>query len=148
MSYCHHCVCETKHILSGWGCILMTTSQSRRCWNTLYMYEEDLLWVWGVCLNHNLQHITSEKPSELPTTTTLPLQEQYQAGAASLWPDVAIVAGWNTFYIYIVDLICVWSVWGVSVIRTKNQQRTLTTRTPLSVSGSIAIRLELHAYDH
>jgi hypothetical protein len=40
------------------------------------------------CLNHNPQHDASKKPSELPTTTTLPLQdqEQYQAGdgAASL----------------------------------------------------------------
>jgi hypothetical protein len=41
------CDCETKH-LSGWCCILMTCSRSSRCWNTLYMYEEDLLWVWSV----------------------------------------------------------------------------------------------------
>ena len=39
---------------------------------------------WMGCLNHNLQHDASKKPSELPTTTTLPLQEQYQAGSASL----------------------------------------------------------------
>ena len=37
--------CETNHT-SGWGCILMTTGSSRRCWNTLYMHDKDLLWVW------------------------------------------------------------------------------------------------------
>ena len=50
------------------------------------------------CLNHNLQHDASKKPSELPTTTTLPLQEQYQARAASLWP-LATVAGAKLHYI-------------------------------------------------
>jgi hypothetical protein len=39
---------------------------------------------WMGCLNHNLYNCASKKPSELPTTTTLPLQEQYQAGAAFL----------------------------------------------------------------
>jgi hypothetical protein len=28
------------------SCILMTTSHNGRCWNTSYMYEEDLPWVW------------------------------------------------------------------------------------------------------
>jgi hypothetical protein len=35
-------------------------------------------------LNHNMQHDASKKPSELPTTTTLPLQEQYPAVTAYL----------------------------------------------------------------
>ena len=33
--------------ISGWVCILMTTSRSRGCWKTLYMYAEDMLWVWS-----------------------------------------------------------------------------------------------------
>jgi len=65
--------CETKHI-SGWGCVLMTTSHSGRCWNALYMYEVDLIWVWSgwgaSSLNHNLQHAASERPSESPTAAT------------------------------------------------------------------------------
>jgi hypothetical protein len=102
--HCHHCDCETKHI-SGWGCMLMTTGHCSRCWNTLYMNEVDLLWVWtgwgaSIITFHNLQHDASKKPSELPTTSTLPLQEQYQAGAASLWP-LATVAGAETLYKYI-----------------------------------------------
>ena len=36
---------KTKHI-SVWGCILMTTSHSRRYWNTLCMYEVDLPRGW------------------------------------------------------------------------------------------------------
>jgi hypothetical protein len=55
---------------------------------------------WVRCSYHNLKHDASKKPSELPTTTTLPLQEQYQARAASLWP-LTTVAGAETLYIYI-----------------------------------------------
>jgi len=33
--------------ISLWGCFHMTTRQSGRCWNTLYMYEVDLIWVWS-----------------------------------------------------------------------------------------------------
>ena len=32
---------------------------------------------WVGCLNHNLTHDTSEKPSELPTTTSPPLQRAH-----------------------------------------------------------------------
>jgi hypothetical protein len=57
--------------ISGCGGILMTTSHSSRCWNTLYMYEVDLLWVWMVweasIITYSLQHDTSEKPSDYPT---------------------------------------------------------------------------------
>jgi hypothetical protein len=57
-----------------------------------------------VCLIYNIKHDESKKPSELPTTSTLPLQEQYQAGAASLLL-VATVAGAETLYIYKLDLL-------------------------------------------
>jgi hypothetical protein len=39
------CDCETS--ISGWGCILMTANRSMRCGNTLYVYGEDLMRVWG-----------------------------------------------------------------------------------------------------
>ena len=64
------------------------------------------------CLNHNLQHDASKKPSELPTTTTLPLQEQYQAGAAFLWP-LATVVGAETLYIYMKLILYEYEVDGV-----------------------------------
>jgi hypothetical protein len=37
------CLCWEQ--ISGWGCILIITSHSSRFWS-LYMYEEDLLWLW------------------------------------------------------------------------------------------------------
>ena len=37
---------DHNHI-SGWDCILMTTGHSRSCWNTIYIYQVDLLWVWS-----------------------------------------------------------------------------------------------------
>jgi hypothetical protein len=57
-----------------WGCILMTICYSRRCWNTIYMYVNGLSMKWLGCLNHNMQHEPSEKPSESPTSA-LPLSE-------------------------------------------------------------------------
>ena len=33
----------TPEETSGWGCIVMTTSRSSICWNTLYIYKVDLL---------------------------------------------------------------------------------------------------------
>jgi hypothetical protein len=44
--YCYTttlCLCWEQ--ISGWGCILIITSHSSRFWS-LYMYEEDLLWLW------------------------------------------------------------------------------------------------------
>ena len=32
---------------SGWGCILMIAGHSGGCWNTVYMYNKDLVWVWS-----------------------------------------------------------------------------------------------------
>ena len=36
---------QSHEQISVWGCILLTASQRRRCWNTLYTYEVDLLWI-------------------------------------------------------------------------------------------------------
>ena len=35
--------CTVRPSISGWGCILMTASRSRRCGNTLYVNEKDLM---------------------------------------------------------------------------------------------------------
>ena len=60
--YCHHEPWgETKHIYQVGGGILMTTSHRRRCWNTLYMYEADLRWVWigwvASIITYNMIHL-------------------------------------------------------------------------------------------
>jgi len=48
--------------ISGWGCVLMTTSHSGRCWThyicmNLTCYHMSMRWLG--CLNHNLQHAAS-----------------------------------------------------------------------------------------
>jgi hypothetical protein len=78
-------------------------------------------WIW--CLNHNLQH---EKPGE-PTSRLL----EIWLWTLNLEPSIIIcqvgVASsshsrrcWNTVYMYKVDRLWVWSVWGASIIRTYN----------------------------
>ena len=99
-------------ILKGVGCggILMTTRNCGRCWNTLYMYEEDLLWVWrewGVSIISTNRHLPpiNNIHSSSPNSS-------YKAGSASLWP-LATVTGAEIHYIYIcMKLIC----WEVLII--------------------------------
>ena len=43
--YCQSDVRPSMSV-SGWGCIHMTVGNSRRCWNTIYMYKKYLPWVW------------------------------------------------------------------------------------------------------
>ena len=47
-SYQQHPLSGPRGQISGCGCILMTSSHCSRCWIALYMYKEDLLWVWSV----------------------------------------------------------------------------------------------------
>ena len=90
--------------ISGCGGILMTGSHGWRCWNTLYMYEEDLLWVWrewGVSIISTNRHLPpiNNIHSSSPNSS-------YKAGSASLWP-LATVTGAEIHYIYMyeVDLL-------------------------------------------
>ncbi len=55
--------------ISGCGCILMTGSHCSRCWIALYMYKEDLLWVWSVW-GASIKR-TNRDPPPIPTTSTL-----------------------------------------------------------------------------
>ena len=56
----NHEVRPSIYIRLGGG-ILMTTSHRRRCWNTLYMYEADLRWVWigwvASIITYNMIHL-------------------------------------------------------------------------------------------
>ena len=49
---------------------------------------------WMGCPHHNLQHDTSEKPRESPTsycaTTVTVRPSTYQAGVASFWPSATV----------------------------------------------------------
>ena len=85
--------------LSGCGGILMTTSLYSRCRIALYMYKEDLIWVWsgwGVSILR-----TNRDPPPTPRKSTLRSQvpeSRYQVGVASLWP-LATAAGAETLYL-------------------------------------------------
>ena len=43
----NYCLYPLRGQISMWVCIHMTVIHSRKCWNTLYMYEVDLIWVWS-----------------------------------------------------------------------------------------------------
>ncbi len=85
--------------ISGWSCILMTTGHCSRCWNTLYIYNEDLLWEWT---GRGVSYTSTNRDSYSCTKhITLRSHRAYnKAGAASLWP-LATVEGAETLYIYI-----------------------------------------------
>jgi hypothetical protein len=72
-----YCDFETKHIsttLSDWGCILMTISSSSRWWNTLYIYDKELIWVWSVIITYH----TAWSKSDQEILLLLPLRLWYQ----------------------------------------------------------------------
>jgi hypothetical protein len=54
---------------------------------------------WVGDLNHNMQHITSENPSQCPTVTTVCETKHIQFGVASIWPLLDKVEGAETLYI-------------------------------------------------
>ena len=99
---------KTKHT-SGWGCILMTTSHSSRCWNTWYIYmtrRPDMSMKWVGCLNpHNLtQHATSVEPTHSPaaTATTVTVRPSISCWGCILMTTSCSRRCWNTLhYIYV-----------------------------------------------
>ena len=67
--YQQHPLSGLREQISGCDGILMTTRNCSRCWNTLYMYEEDLLWVWSVWWTSIIT--TNRNLPPTPTTSTL-----------------------------------------------------------------------------
>ena len=96
----------------------MTTNHSRRCWNTLYMYKVDLLWVWiGWDVSIITLHMIQVRNQ---VNCLLPLPHLFKEHISG-WKCTLMTTGhsWkscNTLYIYKVDLLWVWSEWGVSII--------------------------------
>jgi hypothetical protein len=82
------------------------------------------------CLNHNLQHDTSENPSESPTSTTLCETKHISGWGYILMTCRQSSRCWNTSYMYEADLLRVWSEWGASIItysmiQVRNQENLL-----------------------
>ena len=136
--------------ISGWDCILMTTSHSSRCWNTLYKYKVDIdmLWVWSgwdapIIINSMIQ-VRNQVNHLLASLCCEP--SIYQVGAVPLFSR-----RWKTTYMYEEHLLWVWSVWGVLIIRNsrtpwQNQVNHLLYLWLWTVRLSI-YQVELHPYD-
>jgi hypothetical protein len=124
----------------------MTCSHCCRCWITLYMYKEDLLWVWREWGAWIIR--TNRYPPPIPTTSTL----RSEIANIRVWRHPYdhhshCSRCWNLFYIYKEDLPWVWMAWGTSIIRTNRYPPPVPTTSTL-MSQRAYIRLELHPYDH
>jgi hypothetical protein len=107
--------------ISGWSCILMTPSHNRRCWNTLYMYKVDLIWVWSGWVVLIITYSTLQvrnRVNRLRLPLWLWLSSKYQVGVTFLWPMTPSHSSRyeNTLYMYGVNMPWVRSVWGVLII--------------------------------
>ena len=135
-SHCHHCECETQHI-SAWNCLHMTTGHNRRWWNALYMYEEDLLWVWTGWGQSIITYSMTQVRNQVKVNLLLP-----PLCSVSARPSIYCIhmttghytidnrRCWNTLYMYEEDLLWVWSGWGASIIthsmtQVRNQENLL-----------------------
>ena len=116
ISYC--CFTTLREQISGWGCILMTNSHSSRGWNTLYMYEIDMLWVWrgwGVPIILQ-QRKPMSKTNRISYCRFNTLSEQISGWGCILMTNSHSSRCWNTLYMYEIDLLWVSRGWGVPII--------------------------------
>ena len=110
------CGTGPREQISGWNCILIITSHSSRCWNTLYKYKVDIdmLWVWSgwdapIIINSMIQ-VRNQVNHLLASLCCEP--SIYQVGVVPQYSRC-----WKTKYMYEEHLLWVWSVWGVLIIR-------------------------------
>ncbi len=125
-----------------WGCFLMTFSNNVRLWNTLYVFKIDPLWVWSVCGLSIIQPTATVTLSPAPTG----LREQISGCGCIHMTGSHCSRCWNLLYMYKEDLLWVWSVWGVSIIRTNRDPPPIPTTSTLR-SQRADIRVWLHPYD-
>ena len=95
--------------ISGWGCIHMIASRSSTCcWISLYMHDEDLLWLWrwwGVSIiTYSMIQVRKRVNLVLPHWDCV-RPSIYQLKVASIWP-LTRVEGAETLY------ICINGIWG------------------------------------
>jgi hypothetical protein len=104
----------------------MPTSHNRRCGNTIYMYEDNLLWVWsrwGASIITCSMIQSKTKSKRISNNSHWAVRPSiYQVRVGSLWPLATV----NTIYMYEDNLLWVWSRWGASsitcsIIQVKNR---------------------------
>ena len=130
-------LCSTSsYFILGYGCILMTTGRSSRCWKALYIWTWSYVSMnWVECLNYNLQHDTSN--------FLLLWHESHHISVSGLECILLITTSrcsrwWNALYIYELDLLWVWTGRGASIItyiiiQVRNQENHLLLLLPLTV---------------
>jgi hypothetical protein len=96
---------DSKHI-SGWGCILMTTSRSSWCWNTWHVYKLDLLWVWSgwdaSIMTYSIIQVRNQENHLQLHLTVRPSMSGW--GCILMTASRSIRCG-NTLYMYEVNLV-------------------------------------------
>ena len=88
-----------------------------RCWNLLYMYKEDLPWVWT---GRGVSIISTNRDSYLKSKHNIlrSLGAYIRLELHPYDPRSHCSRCWNLLYIYKEDLPWVWTVWGFSIIST------------------------------
>ena len=116
----------------------MTTRHSWRRWNTLYMYEVDLVGVWrGLevpIISYSMSPVRIPLKFLRPISPSPPLWEWCMVWCCGI---MTANHGWrllNTFYRYEVNLVWVWSGWEVPIISyimspVRNQDKILHPTT-------------------
>jgi hypothetical protein len=131
--------------ISVWGCIHMTASHNRRYWNTSYMYDDDLLWVWSgwdaAIIIYSLIQVRNQV-NHLLLILHLS-QSRYQCEVASIWLP-ATIEGIETLYICMKTTCYEYEVGGVpqsygTAWYKKNRAKHLLLILPLSQSRYLFI---------
>jgi hypothetical protein len=119
----------------------MTYSRCTKCWIALYMYDEDLLWVWSGW------HRTYRDPPASPTTTTSTLRSHRANNRLELHPYASTAAGAELYCIYIQKI---WYEYERNGLPQTYPNTHYTSEKPSespTKSGPPYIRLVLHLYD-
>jgi hypothetical protein len=119
--------------ISGWSCMLMTTSHCSRRWIALYRYEVNLVCVWSgwevPIISYSMSPVTVRTPLKILRPSPHPFGVMVWYGVAPLRPPTTYKSMSNTFYMYKVDLVWVWSGWEVLIISYSMSP----VRTPLRI---------------
>ena len=122
---------------SGVRTYSMTANHMLSMSNTLYMYKVDLVWVWSgwedLIITQQYMHFKILTPLLLLSP---PFLEWWYGMVLHLYGHPPHIKGANTFYMYEVDLVWVWSGWGVPIISysmspVRNQDKILWPSPPL-----------------
>jgi hypothetical protein len=129
----------------------MTTSHNSRRWNTLYMNEVNLLWVWSgwgaLIITYSILQVMN------PHTLLLPLwlwnPSIYQAWVASLWQqDTMEDAEYNVYVWSASDMCMKWVRFLNHILQHVPVGTPLTLLLPLWLWDPAYVRLGFHAYDN